>query len=399
VLFRAGQSIGQSGLLVSAGRYYEKLLAAATVALGPDHPDTLMIRANRARWRGQLDPLGSSKEAADTARAYERVLGPEDRQTLNAHFWQAYWAGEAGNLTGAGQVLQHLLALQVRILGPDDPDTLRTRHNLIYFYYRHVEWEDDSRLRIDPWTEMHQLLEDETRVLGADHLDTLTTRYTIATMAGGQLSPLQTIYRIEEVLKDQTRVLGPDHPDTLASRYSLTFYRNLMNAFTRDGRLEGEAEMRSLLEDLLRVLGPDHPMVFNARGQLAYYRLYLLGDPVAAELAFQELLNDQLRVFGADHPTIRDAQQFLEFASGPANKRREAIKFLDAVRRDELMPDNGGFSHLVGADSDLEAAISNCTPIAAICGWTWVPKRSSKIGDDIGDLPACPGCASIRDSQ
>lgn len=396
VLLRAGQSIGQSGLLVSAGLYYEKLLAAAISKLGPDHPDTLMIRANRARWRGRLDPVTSSTECADLARDYERILGPQHRETLNARFWQAYWAGEAGNVTGAGQALQQLLEDQTRMLGPDDQDTLRTRHNLIWFYCRHVEWEDDSR-RVDAWTEMNRLLEDEVRVLGSDHPDTLTTRYAIATMAAGHVSPLQTIYDVEGILQDQVRVLGPDHPDTLASRYTLTYSRNLMNSFTPDGVLKSKAETKGLVEDLCRVLGPDHHLVFNARAMLAHR--FLLGDPVGEESAYQELLNDQLRVFGPDHPEIEHTRQALQFARWRATKYREANKLPETVPRGKVMSDNGRFSHYLDIEGhDLGEAISKKTPVTALCGWSWVPKRFSQEGDGTNNLPVCPDCKSIHDS-
>jgi hypothetical protein len=57
--------------------------------LGPDHPDTLAIRGNLARWRG-----------------------------------------EAGDPAGAAAAFENLLADYLRVLGPDHPDTGTIRHNL-----------------------------------------------------------------------------------------------------------------------------------------------------------------------------------------------------------------------------------------------------------------------------
>jgi hypothetical protein len=50
MLWRAGESLCESGL-VTAAIYYWTQLATATEHLGPDHPDTLTSRHNLAGWR------------------------------------------------------------------------------------------------------------------------------------------------------------------------------------------------------------------------------------------------------------------------------------------------------------------------------------------------------------
>jgi hypothetical protein len=65
VLFRAGNSLGESGLVAQARDYYRQLHSTAEHRLHPDHPDTLLIRHQLARWRGQagirLAPLPRSR--------------------------------------------------------------------------------------------------------------------------------------------------------------------------------------------------------------------------------------------------------------------------------------------------------------------------------------------------
>jgi hypothetical protein len=51
VLWRAGTSLGETGLVAAATDYWTHLTAAATDHLGPDHPHTLTTRHNLAYWR------------------------------------------------------------------------------------------------------------------------------------------------------------------------------------------------------------------------------------------------------------------------------------------------------------------------------------------------------------
>jgi hypothetical protein len=95
VLFRAGRSLGRSGLVAQARDYYQRLHTTARTHLGPDHPDTLTTRHNLTLWRG-----------------------------------------ETGDPAGAVAAFEELLSDCLRVLGPDHPDTLTTRHNLAHWTNR-----------------------------------------------------------------------------------------------------------------------------------------------------------------------------------------------------------------------------------------------------------------------
>ena len=88
LLWRAGRSLGENGLVTAAIGYWTPLAAAAQ-HLGPDHPHTLSTCGHLARWRG-----------------------------------------EAGDLAGAATAFERLLTDYLRVLAPDHPHTLSTRHNL-----------------------------------------------------------------------------------------------------------------------------------------------------------------------------------------------------------------------------------------------------------------------------
>ena len=58
------------------------------------------------------------------------------------------------------------------------------------------------------------------RVLGPDHPETLTTRHNLAYWQG-KAGDAAAATSLADVLNDQMRVLGPDHPETLITRHEL----------------------------------------------------------------------------------------------------------------------------------------------------------------------------------
>jgi hypothetical protein len=182
VLFRAGNSLGETGLVTAAVAYYHDLHTTAHQHLGPDHPDTLATRNNLAGWRGQAgDPAGAVTAYEQLLTDCLRVLGPDHPDTLTTRHNLAYWRGQAGDPAGAAAAFEQLLTDFLRILGPDHPDTLATRANL-------AGWRGRAGDPAGAVTALEQLLTDCLRVLGPDHPHTLTTRNNLArwrSRAGG----------------------------------------------------------------------------------------------------------------------------------------------------------------------------------------------------------------------
>jgi hypothetical protein len=88
---------------------------------------------------------------------------------------------------GAAAALELLLADQLRVLGPDHPDTLTTRNNL-------ANWRGEAGDAVGAAADFELLLADHLRVLGPDHPDTLTTRSNRAHWrAGASVSPMESI--------------------------------------------------------------------------------------------------------------------------------------------------------------------------------------------------------------
>ena len=82
----------------------------------------------RSAWTGQC---GDAREALRLFQALlpdrERVLGPDHPETLRTRNNTAHWTGECGDAREALRLFQALLPDQERVLGPDHPETLTTR--------------------------------------------------------------------------------------------------------------------------------------------------------------------------------------------------------------------------------------------------------------------------------
>ncbi|MGH3973866.1 MAG: tetratricopeptide repeat protein, partial [Pseudonocardiaceae bacterium] len=129
VLFRAGRSLGQCGLVRAAVGYWTEMVTEASATLGANHSDTLTARQNLAWWWGEAgDPAGAAAALEQVLRDRQRMLGPDHPDTLLTRNNLARWQGEAGDPAGALAGLEGLLSDYLRVLGPDHPDTLDARH-------------------------------------------------------------------------------------------------------------------------------------------------------------------------------------------------------------------------------------------------------------------------------
>ena len=91
---RIAQYLGYSGSYPAA-RDLSRVIADAHTeddAYGPEHPGTLIARANLARWTGEAgDAAAARDQYAALLPVLEQVLGPEHWHTLAARSDLAYW--------------------------------------------------------------------------------------------------------------------------------------------------------------------------------------------------------------------------------------------------------------------------------------------------------------------
>ena len=240
------------------------------------------------------------------------ILGPDQSDTLRARHNLASAYCDAGRLDQAIALFEQNLNDYTRVLGPHHPDTLITLNNLACAY------QDTGRLN-EAIRLYEQNLTDRTRILGPHHPDTLTSRNNLANAyhEAGRLNEATRLY--EQNLTDRTRILGPHHPDTLASR------NNLADTYHDASRLEETIRLHEQnLDDRTRILGPDHPHTLITRHNLAcaYHDAGRLNEAIRL---YEQNLNDRSRILGPHHPHTLASRNNLANAYHDAGRLNEAI--------------------------------------------------------------------------
>jgi tetratricopeptide (TPR) repeat protein len=129
------------------------------------------------------------------------------------------------HLVELGDTMPHAIAIGEpltadldRLLGPDDPDTIRARNDLARAYRETGRVADAVPL-------VEQILAARERLFGADDPRTLASRNNLASAYRATGRAADAIGLFEENLAACERLFGADHPRTLASRHSLDLAR------------------------------------------------------------------------------------------------------------------------------------------------------------------------------
>jgi len=156
-------------------------------------------------------------------------------------------ADPEGRIAEAIPLFEQTLAMRQRMLGPDDRETLTSQDNLASAY--------QDAGRIAEAIRLYELnLEARERLLGPDHPTTLNSRGNLAAAYRDGRRIAEAIALLKRTVADRERVFGPDHPDSQASR------KNLANAYRAAGRpAEAIPLEKTLVGRRDRALGPDHP--------------------------------------------------------------------------------------------------------------------------------------------
>ena len=217
-----------------------------------------------------------------------RVLGAENPKTLRTMSRLASVYYSEGKYAQAEALLSQALEIERRVLGPEHPDTLRSISGLASVYYSEGKYAQAETL-------LSQALEIERRVLGPEHPDTLRSMSRLAGVSNSQGKYAQAEALLSQALEIERRVLGPEHPDTLASMgYLADFY------YSQGKYVQAEALFSQTVETKRHVLGPEHPSTLESMGGLA--RVYCLrGEYAQAETLSNQTLEIQRRVLGPEH--------------------------------------------------------------------------------------------------
>lgn len=289
----------------------------------------------------------------------DEVNGDLARNLLGLRLEVARFQDDLGdNTANAVEEGEKLLADAKSELGPEDPYTLYSRHNLAIAYQQ--AGQNRNAIKIH-----RENLAERERILGAGHLDTLTSRNSLAISYQDAGEVDDAIAMHQQNLTDREETLGADHPDTCASRNNLAiayqeagqlseaillheqnlaaggltastdqsdrppFRDSAAAAFSAAGRV---GEMITLHERILsdgeREIGSAHPDRLAYKNNLATAYLQA-GQLDHAIKLFEETLQEKESVVGESHPSLQTTRNNLAIAYLDVDRANEAVAMLE----------------------------------------------------------------------
>jgi len=252
-----------------------------------------------------------------------RVLGPENPETLRSRNRLNVALWRQAKFTEAEGGFRELIKIQEKVLGPEHPDTLLTRNGLANIFYDQGHYAESEG-------EHRAILKIRERVLGPEHPDTLKSRSNVANVLDTQGKYAESEAQYREVIKIREKVLGPEHPDTLRGR------SNLAAVFYEQGKFaEAEAQFREIMLAQEKVLGPEHPDTIRSRNNLADVADEL-GRHADAEALDRELIKIREKVLGPEHPeTLRSRKNLAIALSGQGRDTEAETQFREMIKIQE----------------------------------------------------------------
>ena len=268
--------------------------AAVAQAVNDFLQNDMLAQASAANQSGpsaKPDPDLKVRTALD--RAAQRITGKFDQQpeveaSIRDTIGQTYM--DLGLYPEARQQLERALELHRRLLGAENPQTLKTMSRL-----GRTSWLQDKNAEAE--TILGQTLEIQRRVLGPEHPVTLSSISNLAIVYIQQGKYAQAEALFSQTLEIERRVLGPEHPDTLRCM------GNLAATYFEQGKY---AQAEPLLSQTLAIrrrvrLGPEHLETLYSMDNLA--DVYAAqGKYTQAEALFNQTLGIARRVLGSEHP-------------------------------------------------------------------------------------------------
>lgn len=165
---------------------------------------------------------------------------------------------------------------------------------------------------------LERVVERRTAILGAENPDTLKSLHNIAWLRDAQARPKEALVLYQDVVERKRRVLGPDDDSTLQSL-------NFLGEIQR--RLGDYPAARGTFEDVIArrtaLAGADSTDALIARNNYVVV-LRAMGEAKTAEPLLRELISDMTVVFGSDHQMTLIAQNNLAAILRDSNRVADA---------------------------------------------------------------------------
>lgn len=276
------------------------------------------------------------EQAVDIER---RILGPSNPETLRSMNDLASLLDQDGHYAEAEKLSRETLDLRRQVLGREHPETLASMTQLAWALGQEGRYAEAEKLE-------RETLEIQRRVLGPEHPNTLRTISTLAAILTNEGRYAESEGLQREELDIQRRLLGPEHPNTLMTM------NNLVWNLREEGRYaEAEKFARDTLDIERRVLGPEHPDTLRTYGNLAI-TVSGEGHYAEAEKIDREILEINRRVLGPEHPDTARTVYNLACLAALQGRKNEALSLLSEAIDHGLRP----FTDLrIEEDSDFKS--------------------------------------------
>ena len=263
---------------------------------------------------------GASKQLERVLTLQRRMLGPENPGTLRTTNALAMTAIHTAAFAAAERLEKPSLAIQERVLGPRHPETLNALNVLANAYLGEGRFAEAERV-------FSQLL---PRLRADDMMKARVLNNLGVVYDETERRPEALSYYREAFLTAQ-RLVGPEHPLTLS------FMKNVGGAYEELGDYaQGEAMTSQVMEIERRVLGPAHPETLITTVNLA--EMYLNeGKYAQAESLGGEALQALQRVLGPEHQSTLITARNLGFCQAVRREYETAepalLRVLETERR------------------------------------------------------------------
>jgi serine/threonine-protein kinase len=206
------------------------------------------LRMTLAESYFELRDLKAASDQYSAARAiYARLLGPDDRDTLNAANGLADCYDALGRGLDAARLLEEIVATRTARFGRDDIDTLRGMNDLGRAYFTLERYDDAIRLH-------EETLALKRAKLGPEDRGTLATMVNLANCYGRLDRHLDALKLRKEALAIQKARFGPKDFGTLMS------LNNLASSYRKLGKYADALNAdEEALAARIETLGPKHP--------------------------------------------------------------------------------------------------------------------------------------------
>jgi eukaryotic-like serine/threonine-protein kinase len=242
---------------------------------------------------GVYDNLGLYPQAqslyTEAINIRKRVLGPENPDTLRSMHGLCRSLREQGQFAEAEKLQRQTLESQRRVLGSENADTVASMGELAIILDDEAQYSEAEKLA-------QEALDIQQRISSPEDSQTQWLMGILAAVDSdqGRLADAETLYH--EAYEIRRRVLGPDHPETLASMdsYATTLAQEHQND-------QAEKLLRETLSIRQQVLGSEHRDTLMSMNNLANM-LFIEGRYDDADKLEHQTVEIQRRVLGPNHP-------------------------------------------------------------------------------------------------